>query len=415
MTRNPAFAKIPVVTIRNKKQVFCNKIGVIELIEKSITRFNYNEAGGYMRVGHRKLLMLMSSASAFMFLTAFAGVATDTQNVITEVEVPAMTVEASQKETDEAVTETVTVTEAPVEVTENTVLEQAGDSVEWETLVLANVQESLNIRAEASEESEIVGKLYAGCKGSLLEKQEGWTKISSGDVVGFVKDEYIVYGDLAKDLASTNGNLVVVVKTETLRVREEAKEDSAILGLVAEEDNLVVADKEIKDGWIKVNFDDVQGYVSLDYVEVKYSFGSAVTIEEEMAAKAAIEAVEGGATQGAATSLSSDDISLLAAMIQCEAGNESFEGKVAVGNVILNRVNSGGYPNSIYGVITSPGQFPPATNGTLTSVLASGIRSECIQAAQTAMSGVNYVGSAKHFRSVSSGYTGTVIGNHVFW
>lgn len=368
-----------------------------------------------MRVGHRKLLMMMSSASAFMFLTAFAGVATDTQNVITEVEVPAITVETSQEETDKAVTETVTVTEAPVEVTENTVLEQAGNSVEWETLVLANVQESLNIRAEASEESEVVGKLYAGCKGSLLEKKDGWTKIASGDVVGFVKDEYIVYGDLAKDLAGTNGNLVVVVKTETLRVREEAKEDSAILGLVAEEENLVVADKEIKDGWIKVNFDDVQGYVSLDYVEVKYSFGSAVTIEEEMAAKAAVEAVKGEASQGAVTSLSSDDVSLLAAMIQCEAGSESFEGKVAVGNVILNRVNSGGYPNSIYGVITAPGQFPPATNGTLTSVLASGIRSECIQAAQTAMSGVNYVGNAKHFRSVSSGYSGTVIGNHVFW
>lgn len=370
-----------------------------------------------MRVGHRKLLMMMSSASAFMFLTAFAGVATNTENVVTQVEVPAITVEASQEETDKAVTETVTVTKAPVEVTENTVLEQAGDSVEWETLVLANVEESLNIRAEASEESDVVGKLYAGCKGSLLEKKDGWTKISSGEVVGYVKDEYIVYGDLAKELADTKGNLIVVVKTETLRVREEAKEDAAVLGLVAAEDNLVVADKEVKDGWIKVDYDDAQGYVSLDYVEVKYSFGSAVTIEEEMAAQAAIkaEAEKGGATKGAATSLSSDDVSLLAAMIQCEAGNESFEGKVAVGNVILNRVNSGGYPNSIYGVITAPGQFPPATNGKLTSVLASGIKSDCIKAAQTAMSGVNYIGSATHFRSVSSGYSGTVIGNHVFW
>ena len=198
-----------------------------------------------MRVGHRKLLMMMSSASAFMFLTAFAGVATNTENVVTQVEVPAITVEASQEETDKAVTETVTVTKAPVEVTENTVLEQAGDSVEWETLVLANVEESLNIRAEASEESDVVGKLYAGCKGSLLEKKDGWTKISSGEVVGYVKDEYIVYGDLAKELADTKGNLNVVVKTETLRVREEAKEDAAVLGLVAAEDNLVVADKEV--------------------------------------------------------------------------------------------------------------------------------------------------------------------------
>lgn len=370
-----------------------------------------------MRVGHRKLLMLMSSATAFLFLNGFAGVAMDTQNVITQVEIPAEVV-ATQEETEEAVTETVTVTKPPVEKTENTVLEEAENSVEWNTLVLANVEEALNIREDASEESEVIGKLYAGCKGSLLEKKDGWTKISSGKVVGFVKDEYIMYGDMAKELADTKGNLIVEVKTETLRVREEADEEAKILGLVSVDDTLIVAkDKEIKDGWIKVDYDDAQGYVSLEYVEVKYSFGSAVTIEEEMAARAAIEAETStsGATQGKATSLSSDDVSLLAAIIQCEAGNESFEGKVAVGNVILNRVNSGSYPNSIYGVITAPGQFPPATNGKMTSVIAGGISSSCIQAAQTAMSGVNYVGGATHFRSTASGYSGTVVGNHVFW
>lgn len=375
-----------------------------------------------MIVGHRKLLMVMASASAFMFLNGFAGVAMDTQNVITQVEVPAQVAETEE----EAVTETVTVTKPPVEETENRVLEEAENSVEWDTLVLADVNESLNIRAEASEESEVVGKLYAGCKGSLLEKKDGWTKISSGEVVGYVKDEYIKYGELAKQLADES-NLIVTVKTETLRVRKDASEESEILGLVAEGDELVVSSsKEIKNNWILVDFDDAQGYVCLDYVELKYSFGSAVTIEEEMAARAAIEAEtakeqasesesKSGATQGKATSLSSDDVSLLAAIIQCEAGNESFEGKVAVGNVILNRVNSGSYPGSIYAVITAPGQFPPATNGTMTNVIARGISSSCIQAAQTAMSGTNYVGSATHFRSVSSGYTGTVIGNHVFW
>lgn len=375
-----------------------------------------------MIVGHRKLLMVMASASAFMFLNGFAGVAMDTQNVITQVEVPAQVAETEE----EAVTETVTVTKPPVEETENRVLEEAENSVEWDTLVLADVNESLNIRQEASEESDVVGKLYAGCKGSLLEKKDGWTKISSGEVVGYVKDDYIKYGELAKQLADES-NLIVTVKTETLRVRKDANEESEILGLVAEGDDLVVSStKEIKNNWILVDFDDAQGYVCLDYVELKYSFGSAVTIEEEMAARAAIEAEtakeqasesesKSGATQGKATSLSSDDVSLLAAIIQCEAGNESFEGKVAVGNVILNRVNSGSYPGSIYAVITAPGQFPPATNGTMTSVIASGISSSCIQAAQTAMSGTNYVGSATHFRSVSSGYTGTVIGNHVFW
>lgn len=376
-----------------------------------------------MIVGHRKLLVLMTCASGFMFLNGFAGIATQTENVVTEVEVD-VTAEESQKEA-KAVTETVTVNKMPEEETEtqNAVLEKAEKSVEWETLVLANVEESLNIRAEASEESEVVGKLYAGCKGSLLEQKDGWTKISSGEVVGYVKDEYIRYGVQAKELADTKGNLTARVKTETLRVRENTDVNSEILGLVALDEVLVVAaDKEIKDGWIKVDYEDATGYVSLEFVDVEYSFGSAITIEEEMAARAAVEAEslevsESGssAVTGQATSLSSDDLSLLAAMIQCEAGNESFEGKVAVGNVILNRVNSGSYPSSVYGVVTAPGQFPPATNGTLTGVIARGINSSCVQAAQAAMGGTNYVGGATHFRNVSSGYTGTVIGNHVFW
>ena len=323
--------------------------------------------------------------------------------------------EAGKEETTEAVAQT------PAEIQE-----QAAQPSPYENKFMVNVSEYLNIRSEQSEDSQVVGKLYAGCKGSLLEKKDGWTKISSGEVVGYVKDEYIKYGELAKQLADES-NLIVTVKTETLRVRQDASEESEILGLVAEGDDLVVSSsKEFKNNWILVDFDDAQGYVCLDYVELKYSFGSAVTIEEEMAARAAIEAEtakeqasesesKSGATQGKATSLSSDDVSLLAAIIQCEAGNESFEGKVAVGNVILNRVNSGSYPGSIYAVITAPGQFPPATNGTMTNVIASGISSSCIQAAQTAMSGTNYVGSATHFRSVSSGYTGTVIGNHVFW
>lgn len=376
-----------------------------------------------MIVGHRKLLVLMTCASGFMFLNGFAGIATQTENVITEVEVD-VTAEESQKEA-KAVTETVTVNKMPEEETEtqNAVLEKAEKSVEWETLVLANVEESLNIRAEASEESEVVGKLYAGCKGSLLEQKDGWTKISSGEVVGYVKDEYIRYGVQAKELADTKGNLTARVKTETLRVRENTDVNSEILGLVALDEVLVVAaDKEIKDGWIKVDYEDATGYVSLEFVDVEYSFGSAITIEEEMAAKATVEAEnlevsESGssAVTGPATSLSSDDVTLLAAMIQCEAGNESFEGKVAVGNVILNRVNSGSYPSSVYGVVTASGQFPPATNGTLTGVIARGINSSCVQAAQAAMGGTNYVGGATHFRNVSSGYTGTVIGNHVFW
>ena len=104
----------------------------------------------------------------------------------------------------------------------------------------------------------------------------------------------------------------------------------------------------------------------------------------------------------------------MAALIQCEAGSQPYEGKLAVGAVVMNRVRSGGYPNSIIGVITAPGQFPPATNGKVASVLARGASASCMQAAQAAVDGATNVGGATHFNRVGT-KPGTVIGNHVFW
>ena len=63
------------------------------------------------------------------------------------------------------------------------------------------------------------------------------------------------------------------------------------------------------------------------------------------------------------------DVTLLAALIQCEAGNESYEGKLAVGAVVMNRVRSGSYPSTVSGVINAPSQFPPATNGKVAGVV----------------------------------------------
>ena len=106
---------------------------------------------------------------------------------------------------------------------------------------------------------------------------------------------------------------------------------------------------------------------------------------------------------------------LLAALIQCEAGAESYEGKVAVGAVVMNRVRSAAYPNSIHGVIYASGQFTPAMNGKVNAVYESGkISASCIQAAEEALSGVSNVGDLTHFRR-NNGREGLVIGNHVFY
>ncbi len=106
------------------------------------------------------------------------------------------------------------------------------------------------------------------------------------------------------------------------------------------------------------------------------------------------------------------DTSLLAALIYCEAGNQPYQGQVAVGAVVMNRLHAG-YASTLRGVIYQSGQFGPAMTGKLDRVLASGnIPSSCRQAAVDALSGVSPVGNALHFGDGIN--TGIKIGAHWF-
>ena len=111
---------------------------------------------------------------------------------------------------------------------------------------------------------------------------------------------------------------------------------------------------------------------------------------------------------------SQSDINLLAKLIAAEARGESYEGQLAVGAVVMNRVRSSAYPDTIHGVIYASGQFTPALNGKVNKVYESGkINESCIKAAKEALSGVSNIGDLTHFRR-NDGRDGIVIGNHVF-
>ena len=111
--------------------------------------------------------------------------------------------------------------------------------------------------------------------------------------------------------------------------------------------------------------------------------------------------------------VSADDLNLLAAIIYCEAGNQSREGKVAVGAVVMNRVASSLFPNTIYDVIYQSGQFTPASSGALANALANGVPDDCVEAAQAALNGENPVGGALYFNTGSG--QGMQIGDHQFY
>ena len=123
------------------------------------------------------------------------------------------------------------------------------------TLVIADVNDYVNVRDISSEEGEIVGKLYDNSVGHFIEEENGWYKITSGNCTGYVKGEYCVTGEDAIALAKEVGVRIATVNTTTLKVREEASQESAVLGLVPMADELVVTEE--LDGWVKVDIEEV--------------------------------------------------------------------------------------------------------------------------------------------------------------
>lgn len=114
-------------------------------------------------------------------------------------------------------------------------------------------------------------------------------------------------------------------------------------------------------------------------------------------------------------SASASDIELFAALIECEAGSTDYEGMLAVASVVVNRMKNRYYPDTLRGVIYQSGQFPPAHDGKVDRVLKRGVKASCLSAAQDALNGKNNVGDCLSFRAASSGHTGIIIGDNVFF
>lgn len=167
----------------------------------------------------------------------------------------------------------------------------------FRSLVIARVNDYVNVRSIPSEEGEILGKLYDKSVGEFISEQDGWYEIESGSVTGFVKAEYCVTGEDAVSLAREVGTRIGTVNTTTLKVREEPGMDAVVLGLVPIGDELIVTE-EIGD-WVKVDIEEGFGYVSIDYVELSTEFVKAESKAEEEARLAREEAERKAAQEAA--------------------------------------------------------------------------------------------------------------------
>lgn len=253
-------------------------------------------------------------------------------------------------------------------VTEGDAAEEAQPVEEdpFANVAIAQVDNYVNIRSEASEDSEVLGKLYNNSAATVQQTVDGWYQITSGTVTGYVKSEYVVVGN--EELARSVGRRVATVNEDavTLFVRTEPSTDSKKLGMVAGLDDLTVTDESV-DGWVKVSIEEGEGYVSADYVTLSTEFVQAESKEEEAARlakeeaerKAAEEAAKKAAEKSAKNSSSSSTTSGGTSTYNAPSGSDGaavanfasqFVGNpyVAGGTSLTNGADCSGFVMSVY-------------------------------------------------------------------
>lgn len=157
-------------------------------------------------------------------------------------------------------------------------LADAASEFGYTNLGIAQADGNINVRETPGTEAEIVGKLpnNAGCE--IIGTDGEWTQIESGKVKGYVKSEYLLTGEAAVAKAQEVKQTVATVTTTTLYVRDEANTDSHVITMMPEGEELEVL--EVLDGWVKINVDSDEGYVSSDYVSIATELPKAQTMTE---------------------------------------------------------------------------------------------------------------------------------------
>ncbi len=201
------------------------------------------------------------------------------------------------------------------------------------SLGIADVDNHLNIRKGPGTSYSIVGHLPkdAGCYIYEIDK-DGWAKISSGGVTGYVLTDYLIMGDEAKDYAQEVGYFAATVNTTTLNVRMEPTTDSKILTLIGDSASFeVVEDNTIDDEWIKIKVDDEEGFVNYEFVDIKYQLKKAVP---------SYDLETDGGSGGGVTSLRASIVAYAKQFLGCPY--------VWGGNSLAHGVDCSGFTKGIY-------------------------------------------------------------------
>ena len=266
-----------------------------------------------------------------------------------------------------------------------------------------DAKDMLDIHAEANTASAVIGQVMEDGHVAILAKYNDWVQIQAGEIAGWVPAENLVETEISIEEAVAANEQVIAERT----------------GATASEDEFFAEEEVQQDETAALQAEASKA--AQNEIEEVQAAEEAARIEAEAQAKAAEEAArlaaeaQQAALAAQTAAISTEELKLLANIIYCEAGSESYVGKVAVGNVIMNRVKSASQPNTITEVVYAKGQFSPVRNGSLQRALSSDkADAACYQAAIEALAGAQPVGGKLFFRR-NNGRSGQVIGHHVFY
>lgn len=182
----------------------------------------------------------------------------------------------------EVISSNVQVQEAQVQTAEEN---SQDDESEYANLAIADVTDYVNVRTEPNTDSEIVGKIYDGAVAQILAvagEQDDWFQIVSGNVEGYIKAEFFLYGDVAAAVIDEYVTRYAKVRADRLNVREEPSTDADRIGYIDNGEKVKIV--ENLGDWLKVEYTEGRnGYVAAEYVTISEEFVYARTLEEEQA------------------------------------------------------------------------------------------------------------------------------------
>ena len=300
-----------------------------------------------------------------------------------------------------------------------------------------DAKDMLDIHAEANTASAVIGQVMEDGHVAILAKYNDWVQIQAGEIAGWVPAENLVETEISNEEAVAANEQVIAERTGAT-----ASEDEFFAEEEVQQDETAALQAEASEA-AQNEIEEVQAAEEAARIEAEAQAKAAAEEAAQLAAQAQAKAAEEAAqlaaqaqakaaeeaarieaeaqqaalaAQAAQTAaISAEELKLLANIIYCEAGSESYVGKVAVGNVIMNRVKSASQPNTITEVVYAKGQFSPVRNGSLQRALSSDkADAACYQAAIEALAGAQPVGGKLFFRR-NNGRSGQVIGHHVFY